>query len=122
MARLRGSEPQGETGRPEAPALAPLASRGPFYASILAPGLLDTKGGPVTNINGQVLDGNRNPIPGLYAVGNCASSVTARSYWGAGATLAPMITFAWIAGRHAATAGESATMERAQRPDQTISI
>jgi hypothetical protein len=33
-----------------------------------------------------------------------------------------MITFAWIAGRHAATAVEGATMEREQRPDQTVSI
>ena len=40
---------------------APLADEGPYYAALLVPGTLDTKGGPKTNINGQVVD----PLPYL---------------------------------------------------------
>lgn len=86
------------------PTMAPLAATGPYFASILGPGTLDTKGGPMTNRDGQVLDEGGRPIAGLYAVGNCAASPSAHGYWGAGATLGPMITFAWLAGQHAARA------------------
>ncbi len=80
----------------------PISGDGPYSASIIAPGTLDTKGGPMVNRHGQVLDHGGKPIAGLYAVGNCAGSPTARAYWGAGATLGPIVTLAWLAGRHAA--------------------
>ena len=62
----------------------------------------------MTNRDGQVLDEAGRPIPGLYAVGNCAASPSAHGYWGAGATLGPMIAFAWLAGRHAGRAAGGA--------------
>lgn len=85
------------------PTMAPLADKGPYYSVILAPGMLDTKGGPRTDGHRRVLTSGSVPIPGLCAVGNCAASPTGRAYWGGGSTLGPMITFAWLAGRHAAT-------------------
>lgn len=91
----------GEQSTKHNPTIAPLSERGPYFASILAPGVLDTKGGPMTNRYGQALDHQGRAIPGLYAVGNCAGSPTAHGYWGAGSTLGPMITYAWLAGSHA---------------------
>jgi 3-oxosteroid 1-dehydrogenase len=81
--------------------MAPLSDRGPYHAAIVAAGTLDTKGGPRTDRHGRVLGHDGGPIPGLYAVGNCAASPTGQAYWGAGATLGPMVTFAWLAGTHA---------------------
>ena len=83
--------------------MAPLADEGPYYSVILAPGTLDTKGGPRTDRHGRVLAGSGTPIPGLYAVGNCAASPSGQAYWGGGATLGPIITFSSLAGKHAAT-------------------
>ena len=37
------------------------------------------------------------PIPGLYGVGNCVASPSARAYWAGGATLGPIIAFAYRA-------------------------
>jgi 3-oxosteroid 1-dehydrogenase len=94
-----------EGAGPASATFAPLSPEGPYYAALLVPGTLDTKGGPKTNVHGQILDHTGKPIPGIYAVGNCAASPSAHAYWGAGGTLAPMITFAWLAGQHVAGAG-----------------
>ena len=75
---------------------------GPFYAIKLWPGDLGTKGGLITDTNGQVLDTDNQPIAGLYACGNTAASVMGDSYPGAGSTLGPAMTFGYIAAKHAA--------------------
>lgn len=82
--------------------MAPITTSGPYYAIILAPGTLDTKGGPVTDELGRVVDTKDNVIPGLYAAGNCSASISGQSYWGAGGTLGPAITFGYLAGKDAA--------------------
>jgi hypothetical protein len=79
----------------------PLADHGPYYATILAPGTLDTKGGPRVNTSGQVLGADEQPVPGLYAVGNSTASPTGQSYITGGITFGPIITFSYLAARAA---------------------
>jgi succinate dehydrogenase/fumarate reductase flavoprotein subunit len=45
-----------------------------------------------------VLDGDGQPIAGLFAVGNDMNSIMAGAYPGAGITLGPALTFGYIAG------------------------
>ena len=42
----------------------PISDKGPYYAVMLAPGVLDTKGGPKINARAQVIDDGDQPIPG----------------------------------------------------------
>jgi 3-oxosteroid 1-dehydrogenase len=83
------------------PTMAPIADDGPYYATILAPGMLDSKGGPITDPDARILDGAGRPVPGLYGVGNCVASPSGKAYWAGGATLGPAITFGYLAARSA---------------------
>ncbi|HYT09533.1 MAG TPA: FAD-binding protein [Mycobacteriales bacterium] len=85
------------------PTMWPLSDTGPYYAALVTGGTLDTKGGPKTTTDGQVLDDVDQPIPGLYGVGNCVASASAQAYWAGGATLGPILAFAYRAA-HAAHA------------------
>jgi len=76
------------------PTMRPISGGGPYYAALVTGGNLDTKGGPKATTEGQVVDDCDRPIPGLYGVGNCVASPSARSYWAGGATLGPIIAFA----------------------------
>jgi succinate dehydrogenase/fumarate reductase flavoprotein subunit len=76
--------------------------RPPFYALPVYQGTLGTKGGPVTNKHGQVLDREGNVINGLYAAGNLMASVAGAGYFGGGATIGLALTWGYICGRHAA--------------------
>ena len=80
------------------PALYPLDSTGPYFALILAPGTLDTKGGPAIDSHARVLraaDGH--PIPGLFAAGNCAGFPSGQAYWAGGATIGLATAFGYLA-------------------------
>lgn len=81
------------------PTLAPI-ERAPFYAFPIYAGDIGTCGGLCTDEYARVLDSGRRPITGLYAVGNNAASVMGGSYPGAGSTLGPSMTFAYIAALH----------------------
>ena len=59
--------------------------------------------GVSTNEYAQALDGAGEPIGGLYAVGNCAASVLGGFYPGAGGTIGPAMTFAYLAAMHSST-------------------
>lgn len=87
----------------------PISETGPFYAVILGAGTLDTKGGPVVNPKGQVLDAAGNALPGLYAAGNCVANLSAQAYWAGGSTIGPHMTFGYLAGKNAAAEAIKAT-------------
>lgn len=80
------------------PALGPL-EEAPFYALPILNGAFGTNGGVATNGSAQVLTVDGTVIPGCYAVGNVAESPFAAGYPGAGATLGPLMTMAYLAGR-----------------------
>ena len=81
------------------PCLRPI-DMGPFYALPIYPGDIGTNGGLFTNAKAQVLDDTGQPITGLYAVGNNAASAVGESYLGAGVTIGPAMTSAYVAARH----------------------
>ncbi len=81
------------------PCLAPL-EKPPFYGFEAYAGELGTKGGLKTDASARVLTETGEPIPGLYAIGNCSASVMGHSYPGPGSTLGPAATFGFVAARH----------------------
>jgi 3-oxosteroid 1-dehydrogenase len=93
--------PVGLDSNPRNPTMHPIAQTGPYYAALLTGGTLDTKGGPKCTPAGQIVDDSDRPIPGLYGVGNCVASASARAYWAGGATLGPILAFAYLAAQQA---------------------
>ncbi|MGM7666747.1 FAD-dependent oxidoreductase [Microbacterium sp. A93] len=83
------------------PSLGPL-QYGPYYALEVVNGAFGTCGGVATDGNGQVMDVDGAPIAGLFAAGNTTESPYAAGYPGAGATLGPLMTMAYLAGRRLA--------------------
>ncbi|MFO8101327.1 MAG: FAD-dependent oxidoreductase [Dehalococcoidia bacterium] len=73
----------------------------PFYAVPIMRGALGSKGGPATNVNGQVKHIMGGVIEGLYAAGNAMASTSGPGYAGAGNTIAAGMTWGYIAARHA---------------------
>ncbi|WP_244542030.1 FAD-dependent oxidoreductase [Afipia sp. GAS231] len=92
---------QGDALHGPNPCIAPIKD-GPFYAIKMVIGDLGTYAGIRTDENARALDGNGQPIAGLYAAGNDMASIMGGNYPGAGITLGPALTFGYIAGRHIA--------------------
>lgn len=74
-------------------------AKAPFYATRIFPGDVGTFGGVVTDERARVLRADGSIIEGLYATGNCTSSVMGRSYPGPGASISPAFTFGYIAAK-----------------------
>lgn len=87
--------------------LAPLQA-GPFYALEVLNGAFGTCGGVATDGRGNVVDVDGAPIRGLYAAGNTAENPFATGYPGAGATLGPAMTMAYLAGSELAGSSSAA--------------
>jgi len=89
---------------PEAPVLAPIETP-PFYASPeVWPGGIGTKGGLAVNTKAQCLTPFREIVPRLYASGNNSGvGAPGADYGGAGGTMGPGMTFAYVAGNSVAT-------------------
>ena len=81
--------------------------KGPFYAMAIYPGVVSTYGGLVTDTDARVLREDGSAIPGLYATGVTTASVMGRSSVGAGASIGPSFTWAYVAARHALARGQS---------------
>lgn len=94
------------------PCLAPIVEP-PFYALRIEPGDFGTQGGVITDTNAQVLRADGEPIPGLYATGNCAAALLP-TYPAPGSTLGPAMTFGWQAAQHIA---RNAPMTNASEDD-----
>jgi succinate dehydrogenase/fumarate reductase flavoprotein subunit len=83
------------------PLMYPLADRGPYYATILAPSSIDTKGGAITDAACRVIGHDGTAIGGLYGVGNCVASPSGQAYLAGGSTFGPFLTWGWVAARSA---------------------
>lgn len=75
----------------------------PFFALPIGTGMVGTKGGASTAIEGRVVDWENCPIPGLFAVGNTADSVIGPGMLSSGMTIGLALTWGHIAGTTAAT-------------------
>ncbi|KAF2653663.1 3-oxosteroid 1-dehydrogenase [Lophiostoma macrostomum CBS 122681] len=80
----------------------------PFHGAKLLPGDLGTKGGVLTDEFARAVKSDGSDIRGLYAVGNSSATVMGREYIGAGSTLGPALTFAYVAANHIAQKEERA--------------
>lgn len=83
------------------PNLGPLTT-GPYSAIPVQPGAVGTKGGPVTDSCGRVLDYNDQPVLGLYAAGNAAARIFGPGVNAGGATIASALVLGSRSGRHLA--------------------
>ncbi len=84
----------------------------PFYAVRLYPGDIGTLVGLQVNTSAQVLEGQDQPIPGLYACGLDINSVFSGFYPGAGCTHGPNMTFAYVAAQHLVALDDQKPMAR----------
>lgn len=82
------------------PNLGPL-SQAPYYAVRLYPGDIGAATGFETDTDARVLGKDRQPLDGLYAVGNDMHSIMGGTYPAPGITLGPGLVFAYLAARHA---------------------
>jgi len=94
----------GDTDHRPNPSLGTL-EQGPFYAVPVYPGAIATRGGLRIDATGRVLSAlTSEPIPGLYASGNCSNGAPPGCYAGPGATIGPAMTFGYLVGKQVADA------------------
>jgi len=89
---------QGDSMVKPNPCMAPI-QQGPFYAIKVVVGEIGTFAGLATDASCQVLTKDKQPVKGLYAVGNDAASIMGGNYPGAGITLGPALTFGYVVGK-----------------------
>lgn len=102
----KGSSPlnlmYGDSAVAPNPCLAPIATP-PFFAVAVKPAAIGSSIGIDTDADARVLNEDGVPVRGLFACGNDAASIMHGRYPGAGITLGPAITFAYLAARRAAS-------------------
>ena len=69
-----------------------------------------------------MLTRERQPIAGLYAVGNDAASVMGGNYPGAGITLGPALTFGYVAAMQVVHAAASAALAVRVEQRETVAV
>jgi succinate dehydrogenase/fumarate reductase flavoprotein subunit len=108
---------QGDALHAPNPCIKPI-EKGPYYAIKVVVGDLGTYAGLKTDRFSRVLSSDREPIPGLYAVGNDIASIMGGNYPGAGITLGPALTFGHIAGCHVAGVAPGVDIDRSPTAEQ----
>ncbi|CAN7377848.1 fumarate reductase [Arthrobacter sp. Leaf337] len=101
------------------PSLGPLQT-GPYYAMEVVNGAFGTNGGVATDGLARVLDVDNQPIAGLFAAGNTTENAYAAGYPGAGATLGPIMTMGYLAGR--TITGQSPDYRPAEQNEATVEL
>ena len=66
-------------------------------------------GGPVINLDSQVVRKDGSTIEGLYGAGNSAAPISGDAYWSGGATIGTAMVTGWVAGKHAALKNDTAS-------------
>jgi len=92
--------------------------KAPFYAVLVVPGDLGTKGGIVTDARARALRPDGSVIEGLYAAGNASAAVMGHTYAGAGSTIGPALTFGYIAAQDIADAVNAVVEEAPMAPSR----
>jgi succinate dehydrogenase/fumarate reductase flavoprotein subunit len=105
---------QGDAYHAPNPCVAPIEN-GPFYAVKIVPGDIGTYDGIPVDRHSRVLGTDKQPIAGLYAVGNDATSIMGGNYPGAGITLGPALTFGYAVGMHLSQAGQVREIKDAKK-------
>jgi succinate dehydrogenase/fumarate reductase flavoprotein subunit len=82
------------------PALGPLGTEGPFYATVVIPRVFGTRGGAMIDKHARILDFDNKPIPGLHGAGAAICSPFGNAYPGGGGTIGPAVTFGYLAGEY----------------------
>lgn len=77
-------------------------NQGPFYAVKIHPGDIGTYNGIPVDQHNRALNKEGDPIEGLFAIGNDATSIMGGNYPGAGITLGPALTFGYAVGKYIA--------------------
>lgn len=110
---------QGDPSHLPNPNVGPVG-KGPYYALTLYPGNVSTVLGMATDKDGQVVDNDGTPIPGLYAVGLDQNTVFRGKYPGGGSSIGPAMTFGYRAAQKIAsekpTVGSLGQEKRAASP------
>ena len=97
-----GDKSRVESGELKNPCMAPMLE-GPFYCSVIYPGLMQTCGGMEINANAQVKNVRGEVIPRLYAGSCCIASPLGKGYPMGGTTLADGFVVGYVAANHIAT-------------------
>ena len=74
---------------------------GPYYAALVTGGTLDTKGGPKATPDGQSSTTSTGRSPACSASATASPPPSLRAYWAGGATLGPILAFAYRAAQAA---------------------
>jgi 3-oxosteroid 1-dehydrogenase len=98
------------------PVLGPL-EKGPFYAVRLdrMGGTAISSSGILTDMHGQALDWNDQPIPGLYVAGNSQARMETGAVMQSGISNARGMTYGWLAAQHAAGAPSELLAQEVER-------
>lgn len=92
---------QGDAFHQPNPCVKPL-NQGPFYAVKIHPGDIGTYHGIPVDCHNRALNKEGQPVEGLFAIGNDATSIMGGNYPGAGITLGPALTFGYAVGKYLA--------------------